>query len=200
MKHVLRPPLRNAGIKSLKTCPDPGDGAVVVSPLFVDNSDKTTSPLIQMIGNIRDKVCVTAVRLAHYAILVVTEVGCLQPKSAFIFISMTAFHETLNGTVHQTICVQTRLQIVTIKFDIKSSQVLVLLPSQVSYGIASNCRYIVRISDIFQDTFVNMPILGLDRLFLPVGSCHVFYVFTLIAVRGPAGIIRLDTKAAGLHR
>ena len=102
MQHVLGPALGNTNIKTLKSRPDPGDGAVVVSALLIDDALKATLPLVVMVGNVRHKIGVAAFAFAHDPIFVITKVGCPQPQRVLIFEGMSRLFQRadrlLDGT------------------------------------------------------------------------------------------------------
>ena len=117
MQHVVWPAFWNAGIQRLQTGAHTGDGAVVVGALLVHHALKTTLPFVEVVGYVRNKVGVTAVFFAHYAVFVITEIGGAQPQCAAVFVGVAIIDQGFYGGFHFAFAVQGRLEEIHIEID-----------------------------------------------------------------------------------
>src|SRR5690606_15065385 len=100
VQHVVGPALRNADAERLQAGAHTGDGAVVIGALLVDDTLEAALPLVGVVGDIGHEVGITAVALAHDAVLVIAEAGGAQPQRAIFFIGMAAAYQRLHRIFH----------------------------------------------------------------------------------------------------
>src|SRR5690606_39274153 len=108
VQDVGRVILGDADVQSLQAGTDTGHGTVVVAALYVDGVVVTAFPLGDVVGDVRHEIGVTAVRLAHDAVFIVTraQFGDTQPRGAFMFIRVAGLNQFLDGLFHSARCVE----------------------------------------------------------------------------------------------
>jgi len=185
VEDIFGPPLGDPPVEGLETGPDPGDGAVVVCPLLVDDTGEATLPLVQVIGDVGDEVGVGAVALAHDPVLVVTEEGCLEPEGAILLVGHPPLDEALDNPLHLAVGVEARFQEVDIEPDVKGTEILVLFTAQKGDGETADVVQVVGVAG-----GGDAPLVGGDGLPEEVCVGDVDDVFPLIAVGGPVRVIR----------
>ena len=70
---------------------------MVIRALLVDDALKTALPLVEVVGNIRDKVGVAALALSHNPIFVIAKISRAQPQCVIQLIGMTVGYECIYG-------------------------------------------------------------------------------------------------------
>ncbi len=97
MQHVLGPALGDADIEALQTGTHPRDGAVVVSPLLIDDPCEAPLPFIVVVGDIGHKVGIAPFAFAHHPVFVITEIGGAQPERVLLFKSVASLFQRADG-------------------------------------------------------------------------------------------------------
>src|SRR6185437_12693632 len=174
--------LRNAEAERLQSCADTRERAVMIRALNVDGSLESASPLIEMIGHIRNEIRVAAVRLADHPILVVAEVGRTEPQGAIALVRLTARNQPLDGSIEAAVRVELRFEGVHVEFEAELLQVSILLAPQVGDRELSNRLEVIERAVSCEEV-----------------SCDVLDVFAGVSVLRPSRFARSESPRAGLH-
>jgi hypothetical protein len=97
VQYVVWPSIGNIFVETLQARSHPGDRAVVIRPLLVDDALKAALPFVEVVGNIRDKVGVASLALSHNPIFVIAKIGRAQPECVIQLIGVTVGYECING-------------------------------------------------------------------------------------------------------
>ena len=195
MQHVFGPVARDAHFQRLQAGLHAGQRAVVVGAQLGDRAGVAALPLGEVVGHVRHEVREGAVGLAHHAVLVVAEVGGLQPQRAAFLVGVAGGDQLVHRLRDQPVLVQRAFQIVGVEIDAERGQVQVLLVAQPGHGKTADGVEIVRVLAAFDGAAFR-----LDGRADQVGMGHVGDVFAIVGGFRPAGIAGLEAARARLHR
>ena len=171
----------------------------MVGALDVDHLGKAALPLGDVVGHVRHKVGVRAVRLFHHTVFVVAVIGGLEPQSAVLFVGLARRLQTAYRIGHFAARVQAAFQVVVVKLDVKGFQVEVLFVAQVGHGELAHAVHIVHIA-----TGGEFAVIGLDGFtcqeiggdVLDVVAVVKGFALWVLGVHRPAGVAGLDALGA----
>ena len=106
MQYIVRETRSNADIEGLQPGANSGNRSVMVRALDIDGPRKSALPLRYMVGNIRNKVGIAAIRFAHDPVFVITKIRCPQPQSALVFIGVAGLNQLLDCILNPPILVE----------------------------------------------------------------------------------------------
>ncbi len=195
VQHVFRPALGNAEVHGLQAGAHARQRTVVVGAQLGDRAFIAALPLGQVVGDVRHEVGIGAVGLAHHAVLVVAEVGGLQPQRAAFLVGMAGSDQLLHRLLDLAVAVQRAFQEVDVEVDAERGQVVVLLVAQVGHGKAADRIEILRIL-----AAGDQVAFQIDRFAGQVGLGDVADVVATVAVFRPAFAVRGQAERARLHR
>src|SRR5437899_855040 len=130
VQHVLRVARRAAELERLQPDADASDRALMAGALDADRPCEAPLPFVDVIGDVREEIGVLAAffhPLAHHAVLIVPEVGRLEPERAVLLVGMPRPHQPTQRLLDLAGRVQGRLEKVDVERDAQGLQVRVLL-------------------------------------------------------------------------